>query len=291
MLDKPVIIVNGESQDQIPVTDRGFHYGDGVFETILVKCGQPFLLQHHLERLCHGCSRLKINISLTDITRDIEQALTSIVDHIAFDHILKIIVTRGSGTRGYLPATDHIATRVIILSASTEPAPQHQQGVRVKLCETKLSRNPLTAGLKHLNRLEQVIARSEWTEPAIAEGLMCDEYDNVIEGTMSNVFLVKDDTIITPRLDYSGVKGVMRSVLLNTALPALGISTKESTITLDALLSADEVFLSNSVFGIWPVIALEHKQIWQQGVVTQRVQAEIAKLMKVHRDGNHRDDK
>ncbi|HSC47396.1 MAG TPA: aminodeoxychorismate lyase [Gammaproteobacteria bacterium] len=259
--------VNGEPREDIPAGDRGLHYGDGVFETLAVLDGRVRLLEHHLDRLAEGCSRLGFVAPDLDLLRDELRAAA----HGQARAVLKLLVTRGTGGRGYRPPVGTGATRILLRRPWTErPQAWWQEGVRVRVCTTRLGRNPRLAGLKHLNRLEQVLARAEWDEEA-QEGLMQDEGGFVIEGTMSNVFLVHEDgRVLTPRLDRCGVAGVMRRHLLEKAERA-GLTVSVAELPLTDFASAREIFLCNSLIGVWPVARLSER-LYPAGRVTRRFQ-------------------
>jgi 4-amino-4-deoxychorismate lyase len=171
---------------------------------------------------------------------------------------VKVIVTRGTSERGYRPGNETATTRIVGCYPWPDfPADNPVVGVRVRWCRLRQSRQPLLAGLKHLNRLEQVLARAEWQDEYV-EGLMCDDQGQVIEGTMSNLFLVNDGTLITPDLSESGVAGVMRAEVLAQA-EKLGMTTKVLPVTPSMVETAEELFLTNSLIGIWPITRLETK--------------------------------
>jgi 4-amino-4-deoxychorismate lyase len=258
--------VDGQPADALSLKDRGLAYGDGLFETIAVQGGLPVLLDRHLQRLVKGCQRLAINLDHGAMLTEL-QAYARELD----DGVLKLIVTRGDGLRGY--AFDPSAQARRILSGNPPavyPAAHAKQGVRLFPCTTRLSIQPLLAGLKHLNRLEQVIARAEWQDTEHAEGLMLDQAGRVIEGVFSNLFLVRDGVLITADLKRCGVEGVMRAELLFQA-QSLGIPTQITDITLEQLQWADEVFVCNSVYGIWPVHAYAALG-WPVGPLTRKLQ-------------------
>jgi 4-amino-4-deoxychorismate lyase len=265
---KPPItaLVNGEAQDRISIQDRGFQFGDGVFETLAVCAGKPLLWQRHLQRLLGGCARLRIEApSERVLSREAEELCVGVRRA-----VLKLVVTRGSSERGYALSDGAPPTRVLALRPwPSYPEEAAQAGVAVCLCRTRISRNPQLAGIKHLNRLEQVLARAEW-QKEFAEGLMFDERDHLIEGTASNVFVVSRGTLLTPDLSQSGVAGVMRALVLEYA-EATALPCKITGITRSQLDSAEEIFLSNSLIGIWPVRRVESK-VCEPGEVTRRVQ-------------------
>jgi 4-amino-4-deoxychorismate lyase len=250
-----MILVNGQNQNHIDVADRGLHYGDGLFETIAVNDGQPRLWERHWRRLSMGCRRLGLAQPEPGMLWEEASRVCCGVDR----GVLKIILTRGAGGRGYHPPQTGQATRIM----ATYPWPAYpeanwRQGVAVRLCTTRLGRNSALAGMKHLNRLEQVLARSEWEASHIAEGLMLDDDDHIIAGTMSNLFIVTAQGLLTPVLTACGVAGVMRSVILDLATE-LDIAWQEAPLRLEDLHRADEVFLSNALIGIWPVRRIEQR--------------------------------
>jgi len=242
--------VNGVAGSAVSALDRGLHYGDGLFETMAVIDRTPLLWARHMGRMLAGCNRLGIPIpDRAVLTEELDRAL-ALADPRA---IVKIIVTRGSGGRGYRDPDPIEPLRIITLN----PWPDHprtywRDGVHVRICATRLARQPVLAGIKHLNRLEQVLARNEWQNDDAVEGLMCDDQGRLIEGTMSNVFLRVRGRIITPDLEGCGVAGTLRGELIDQA-DQCGCSITQSTVTLEDLMTAEEVLICNSVFGIWPV--------------------------------------
>ena len=192
------------------------------------------------------------------------------------DGIAKILVTRGSGGRGYNPAG--CSSRVVLrwFPLVQRPVSWSEDGVEVILCQTPLGHSPVLAGMKHLNRLEQVLARAEWQDARFAEGLMFDIAGNLIEGTMSNLFLVKSGKVVTPELSQCGVAGVLRQWLLDAGEPVIGVGS----VSREELFQADEVFLANSVMGIWPVRQCQTCS-WQPGPVTRVVQSKVSQLFNV----------
>ncbi|RVD78263.1 aminodeoxychorismate lyase [Pseudomonas koreensis] len=258
--------VDGQPADALSLKDRGLAYGDGLFETIAVHGGQPVLLDRHLTRLAEGCARLAI-------TADIERVRSELLAYAAAmgEGVLKLILTRGDGLRGYAPDPAAQGRRILQGNpAAAYPAAHGEQGVRLFPCVTRLSIQPLLAGLKHLNRLEQVLARAEWRDNEHAEGLMLDQAGRVIEGVFSNVFLVRDGVLITPDLKRCGVAGVMRAEILFQA-ESLAIPTQITDISLEQLQWADEVFICNSVYGVWPVRAYAALS-WPVGPLTRKLQ-------------------
>lgn len=265
--------VDGLPAEQLSLLDRGLAYGDGLFETIAVHNGQPRLLARHLARLSESAQRLRLPLDLSVLEAELLAFCTQLGEGVA-----KLIVTRGEGLRGYAAPAAAQPRRILLGS----PAPAYAagnagQGVRLFPCATRLAEQPLLAGLKHLNRLEQVLARSEWQDPAYAEGLMLDTSGRVIEGVFSNLFLVRDGVLLTADLSRCGVAGVMRAELLQQAA-AQGVALQVRDISHDELLAADEVFLCNSLYGIWPVRELQGHD-WPVGPLTRKLQALIRSLL------------
>ena len=248
------------------MSDRGFQYGDGVFTTIAVRSGIPLFLNRHLDRLQRECVALGIPASHDEtLIREVEYLLKD-----QGDGVLKIQLTRGSGGRGYRPPPSIAPTRVIALHPhASYPSSFELDGVAVRLCSTRLGINPSLAGIKHMNRLEQILARSEWQDSEIAEGLMLDQDDQLVEGTMTNIFLVRNERVLTPKLDRCGIRGVMRSILIEGARD-LGLDVSECRLSIEELENADEVFLSNSVIGLWPVRRIE-LCTYAIGSITRRI--------------------
>lgn len=267
--------VDGCPADALPLKDRGLAYGDGVFETIAVKSGQPLLFERHLQRLETACQRLSIPLdhalARLEMTRFAAQL---------GDGIMKLILTRGDSQRGYAPAADAPSRRILQGGpAPAYPASHAEHGIRLFACRTRLAEQPLLAGLKHLNRLEQVLARAEWNDSEHAEGLMRDTSGRVIEGVYSNLFLVSEGRLFTADLSRSGVAGVMRAELLDQARD-LGIEVVIGDLHLSDLEQADEVFLCNSVYGVWPVRGFEQLN-WSVGPLTRKLQGIACALLDI----------
>lgn len=262
-------LVNGQPSESISVHDRGFQFGDGLFETLAVSQGMPLLWEQHMQRFFHGAKRLGITAPSEGLLRDESKQLC----HAAERGVLKIILTRGISRRGYAPVAAALPTRTVSLSAWPDYSAQHRDhGVTVQFCRTMIARNRDLAGLKHLNRLEQVLARAELSKDC-AEGLLLDEQGNVIEGTMTNVFTVSQGILATPDLSHSGVAGVMRGLVLERAA-AISISCQVLTLKQQDILNAEEVFLTNSLIGLWPVCRIDSRK-FPVGRITQRIQEAV----------------
>jgi len=232
----------------IAAEDRGFQYGDGLFETALLRNGQVRFLDDHLQRLHEGSERLGFQAPADDVLR---AEIARIVGSVR-DGLIKIVVTRGAGGRGYRPAANLQPTRVVALYEL--PSDLSDRPIALRWCETRLGRNARLAGIKHLNRLEQVLAQAEW-QGEFDEGLMLDTEGEVVCATASNVFVVRDQVLVTPDLRFSGVAGVMRGQALRTAR-RLGLAVNEEPLWLHDIEAASEIFLTSAVRGIRPVAAL-----------------------------------
>lgn len=241
------IWVNGRRRALIPAADRGLQYGDGLFETMHVREGRIRLLEFHRERLSSGLKRLGIRANFP--ARELQRIARD-----AGEGVLKLIVTRGAGARGYRPTGQERATRIV----SLHPLPPSEAAATlIRLCRIRLGHNEQLAGLKSLNRLESVLARSEWSDPSIGEGLLMDQAGNLISGTMSNLFVRHRRRLSTPALEQCGVEGVMRRWVLATA-PRLKFKVQVRNLNLEDLATAEEVFMSNAIVGLRSVRALRH---------------------------------
>lgn len=262
-----MMLVNGEKGHYIDASDRGLQYGDGLFETIEVFQGKPVFFDRHLKRLQLGCERLLIPFPDISQIKAEAQRLCSEVDRA----VLKLILTRGVGGRGYRQPDAIQPTRILSLHPfPLYPDAYHTEGVVVRCCRQRLAANPLLAGMKHLNRLEQVLARAEWRDDSVQEGLMLDYDDHVIEGTMSNLFVVKQGVLSTPSLNQSGILGIVRELVIEL-VGQNGLKVIERLLTMRDVLQADELFITNSVIGVWPVRQLD-QQCFNVGHTTGKIQ-------------------
>lgn len=267
------MLVDGTPSDFLPADDRGLAYGDGVFRTLRIAEGMPRFWHRHYRKLAADCAKLAI------MPPD-EQALRDDLARIAADHpdcAVRITITRGSGGRGYAVPGHPRPRRLVSASPLPEiPAAWADHGVRVRYCDLRLSAQPLLAGVKHLNRLENVLARAEWSDPGIAEGLLCDRQDHVIEGTRCNLFLVEQGRLVTPLLDDCGVSGVTRELVIELCA-GRNLACSVEPVSRARLEAADEVFLVNSLVGTLPVASLESRQ-WHAFPVTLQIRSWIDAL-------------
>ncbi|HEX2494650.1 MAG TPA: aminodeoxychorismate lyase [Steroidobacter sp.] len=258
------VLINGaapaDPDSAIAVDERGLHYGDGLFETALLCDGRVRFLEDHLARLNSSCERL-------GIPAPSRQALLSDIERVTGSErraVLKIIITRGVG-RGYRPASTARPTRIVALYAAPEAI---KRDIAVQWCATPLGRNARLAGMKHLNRLEQVLAQAE-LQDGVDEGLMLDTEGELVCATSGNVFILRDGALITPDLRFCGVLGIMRRRVLRLA-EQLGVAATEEPLWPHDLDAASEVFVTNAVRGVQSVVSLDGRR-WADAPMAQRL--------------------
>ena len=260
------MLVNGKPGNSISICDRGLLYGDGVFRTLRAIKGKALHWPLHYLKLQRDCTAL--GISCPD-----EALLCAELDQVLAQHpdgVLKLIVTRGEGARGYTPSAAVTPTRIWDFSSLPDYPPEWTtQGIKARICSLRLPAQPRLAGIKHLNRLENVLAAAEWNNPEIAEGLLLDADGNVIEGTRSNLFMVSQGQLVTPDLSRCGVAGIQRERVMAWALQH-GVTLQVRDVGLEEALHADELFLVNSVVGLWPVRELEQSR-WSHFPVAAQI--------------------
>lgn len=265
------MLINGTPGNNISIHDRGLLYGDGVFRTLRMHEGKPQHWLRHYRKLHQDCAALNLVCPESELLSDELQHLSRELPYA----IAKIIITRGQGRRGYAPTPGTSPTRILSLT----PAPDYPdhfctQGIRLHICKLRLAHQPRLAGIKHLNRLENVLAAAEWSDSDIAEGVLLDIAGNVIEGTRSNLFMVRDGELLTPDLSLCGVAGVQRERVMEWAT-AQGLPCRVGQLGLEELLSANEIFLVNSVIGLWPVRELAGR-IWHHHTIAKQVQDSLS---------------
>jgi 4-amino-4-deoxychorismate lyase len=266
----PGLFIDGRAAASLPLPDRGLAYGDGLFETLLVRGRAPTFLPLHAARLEAGLAQLGIPVppwrdhlaaSLAAFDAPAERWLT-----------LRLTVTRGQGPRGYAPPAAPVPRTVIELAPApldplAPPAPLH-----TALARLRWARQPALAGLKHLNRLEQVLAARECRERGLDELLVCDTGDALVAATRGNLFLLRGEVLATPALTACGIAGTRRRLLLESLAPALGLAAEVTTLMPAALATADALFCCNSLRGIVPIGQHEQQQ-WSAHPVLERLQA------------------
>lgn len=267
----PGVLINGKPRRRLPVTDRGLQYGDGLFETIAIVKGRPALWDQHIRRLQLGCERLLLPLPDRDQLAHEALSLTEGVDR----GVLKITYTAGEGQRGYSRPDPLRPIRILqCLQAPAFPDDFWHSGIDIGYCALRLTGQGPICGIKHLGRIEQVLARREVDGRGLSEGLMLTESGEVVEGTATNLFAVKDGRLLTPPIVTAGVRGVMRDYMLELAVAA-GVEVEERALDPLALDAADELFLTNSLIGLWPVRSLERRR-YSCGPVGRRLLSTLA---------------
>jgi len=258
-----VVLINGEEQDKISIFSRNMQYGDGLFETCVAMDNQILFWPRHFSRLEIGCEKLNINkidegVWLSDIKKAFALSLKK-------NCIVKLILSRGNSLRGYGYKDDIKPVRIVIISE------MHQSLINkefsLEYSTSGYHSNPQLAGIKHCNRLEQILARSNLS---CNEAIMLDEKENVISVTQGNIYFIFGNKLLTPKLDRCGVVGSRRSLILELAR-SLKMDALESNISINQAQQADEVFISNSVIGIQPVHAIESHKLGQNPL-TEKIQ-------------------
>ena len=257
-------LVDGEISDRIPASDRGLNYGDGLFETLAVFGGTPRFWQGHVDKLSAGCEQLGLPVTPQAVLLREVQTVSAGQPK----SVVKIMVTRGSSGMGYPTESAPRANRIVSSWPwPGDPGHLHEAGIDTRLCDLRLGIQPALAGLRHLNRLEQVMARMEWSDRNIHEGILLDPEDNLVTAISSNIFIVHSGRLLTPRLDRCGIRGVLRTAILS----AFRDRCEQRRISLDMLPEAEEIFVCNAVRGVFPVRRIDHWE-FDVGPVTREVQ-------------------
>ena len=255
----------------VPGDDRGLAYGDGVFETVLLVDGRPVWWAAHLARLQRGAAVLGFVAPERAIwQRDLERAVET-SGGAAGRRVLKLVLTRGSGARGYAVRAPLRPRRIVSIGPAPEVELQARAGLRLRWCRTALAIQPALAGLKHLNRLEQVLARQEWGEADIDDGLMCDTQGRAVSAISGNLLCRTQAGWVTPPVDQAGIAGLCRAQLLAAGL------LSEAELRPDDVMAADALAVCNSVRGILPVRRLDRRG-WACGPELRALQRALARI-------------
>jgi 4-amino-4-deoxychorismate lyase len=258
-------LLNGVPADAALAASRGLHYGDGVFRTLLKNEGQLVDLKLQFNKLEHDAQALGLDRPEAEVLQREAEAVSAGMA----GAVVKILLLRGAGGRGYAPASRQAERLLLAYPPPSYPSSHWRDGITAFRCGLRLGRQPALAGIKHLNRLEQVLASRDWPEGA-TEGILCDERGSPICGTRSNLFWVQGGQLHTPALDGCGVAGMMRDKLL-AAAAALGLAVRVETRPWARLMEADEAFVTNSLIGLWPLRSLEQRQWAGPGAVSRRL--------------------
>ena len=279
--------VDGRVADSLPLNDRGGAYGHGLFETMLLHKGFLPLRQQHSERLLRDAPTLGISITEEQLAQNIDGLIKRLDSQQLSSGVMKIIVTAGSGGRGYASPAEmnpRIICQYFPLPENLEKSRRH--GIALFQCQYQLPLNPVLAGIKHLNRLDQVLACAELSKEQSRElsrearanytdGLMYSRDNLLIETTCANIFIKTAYGWITPQLNQAGVRGVMRGLLLEQLFPECGIKIVEGAITKHQLATAKEIFTCSSIRGVLPVTKIHNLGHWPIGAETKMLQSAL----------------
>ena len=248
-----IVLIDGEEQSQISIFNRNMQYGDGLFETCVAKDNQILFWSRHLSRLDSGCDKLKIKkIEESIWLEDIKKALSLSSKK---NCIVKLILSRGNSRRGYSYPDDISPIRVVIVSEMKKT--QSKKSFSLEYAQSGYHSNPNLAGIKHCNRIEQILARATMKED---EAIMLDENKNIISVTQGNIYFIFGKRLLTPKLDRCGVIGSRRSLILELA-KSIDLDIQEEEVSMIQAQKADEVFISNSLIGIQSVSSIEDCQL------------------------------
>ena len=254
----PIVLINGAKQSKTTVFNRNTQFGDGLFETCVVESKNILFWSYHIARLNKGCQKLGIgNVDESFWLSDIRKALS--VSRLN-NCVVKIMLSRGESLRGYGFESGIKPVRIVIVSEMPEIKPR--QNLTLDFCDSGYASNPKLAGIKHCNRLEQILARADLKGD---EGIMLDEDSNIISVTQGNIFSIYANTLHTPRLDKCGIEGTRRAIILEIA-SELGMQINVGPLSVDGLMESDEVFISNSVMEIQSITQIGDMSFASNGV-------------------------
>jgi 4-amino-4-deoxychorismate lyase len=265
---EPLIVIDGEVGGLLDARDRGLAYGHGVFETMKLVAGQLPLWRYHEARLIQGLTTLGIPWDPVAVNSTLVKLLSLCSDR----GVVKLTVTAGVSGRGYTIPDSLTPT---IIAQCLPPAPS-QQTLRLQISDYRLPLNPVLAGLKHLNRLDQVMASRN-----VAAGflpLLLDAQDRVVEALSHNIFVYHGGRWLTPDLLSCGVAGVMRALLLKEVFPAVGLDAEVCTLDIDSLRGADELFVCNSIMGVQSVSEVADLNTYRKGRATELIRRQLARM-------------
>ena len=257
MSTTPVIWVDGEPTSSLPLPDRGLDFGDGLFETLLVRDGVPLFLSLHMERLSAGLTQLSFPDCLAEAEAQLSACAAELLD--SQWAALRLTVTRGSGPRGY--ASPQAAKPRIVITAAALDQDRSRYAAPVELgwADLRWSSQPYLAGIKHLNRLEQVIVANQAKDAGWDDAIALDHQGNVSSVSAGNLFLLEAGKLLTPVLETCGIAGTRRRLVLEQLAPGLGVSVEQAPISPKQLLAADAVMCTNSIRGLQPVARIDDR--------------------------------
>ncbi|MFK8048844.1 MAG: aminodeoxychorismate lyase [Halioglobus sp.] len=264
--------VDGLRTESLPLPDRGLNFGDGLFETMLFAQNHLFYRGYHLARLARGI----VALGFSDCLTLVNEYLSAVVEELKLSahrqYSVRLTLTRGDGPRGYAPGTNSRPRVIVSATHLVQDWQQRQSAAAIGVAKIRWSCQPQLAGLKHLNRLEQVLAARERVDQGLDELIMLDEQARVISTISGNIFAVIDDALITPKLHKCGIEGTRRQLIIEGWSKKIGIDTRESMFDVEQLHQSAEVFFCNSLIGLRPVASLGSKT-WSRHPVCQALHA------------------
>ncbi|MCK5254443.1 MAG: aminotransferase class IV [Deltaproteobacteria bacterium] len=280
-----LVYINGKlipgEEAKVSVFDHGFLYGDGLFETMRAYQRRIFRLEHHLQRLFLSLEYLKFLIPFNfDYLK--EAIYNTIEANRLEDAYIRLTVTRGEGATVPDPATCK-APNLIIITREYVPysSALYQKGYKGKIVGVKPSPHMPTISMKTLNFLNHIIAKMEAKASGFNEGIMVNTDGFVTEGTVSNIFMIKEGSLFTPAKEVGLLPGVTRQAVLEIA-EAKGLKTREAKITVNELLMAEEAFLTNALIEILPLVGVDERPLGKgiPGPLTQELMSAYKELVK-----------
>lgn len=267
MSQRPDIWLDGSPTATLPLPDRGSDFGDGVFETILVHQGALLFADVHLERLSLGLQVLAIPDCIAAARQQLD--IVAVAIHWRWA-VLRLSVSRGSGQRGYTPSDNAVPRILISVSPLDRDCEKMMTAATLCFANIRLATQPFLAGIKHLNRLEQVLASAQAKAEGVDEAIVLDQNGHIVSVIAGNIFLVRQGKLLTPKLDNCGVLGTRRRLVIERWAPAIGLTVRETTLTLLDLQEAEEVFYSNSLQTVRPIARIG-QQSWNSHGVCEAI--------------------
>jgi len=262
VVQQTAIWLDGTPTSVLPLPDRGLDYGDGLFETLLVHRDKPLYTELHMGRMAHGLRVLALPDCLKAARQQIESAANTAFNQYKWQWaVLRLSVTRGSGQRGYAPFANALPRILVQISCLDRDGGQMNTAATLAVASIRLSKQPLLAGIKHQNRLEQVLAAAQAQAEGADECIMLDQNDHLSCVVAGNLFVVRSGKLLTPKLSDCGVLGTRRRLIMEKWAPSIGLEVREVRLKLSDLLTAEEVFFSNSLQTVRPISRLS-EQHW-----------------------------
>jgi len=276
---QPAIWLDGTPTSVLPLPDRGVDYGDGLFETLLVHRGKPLYTGLHMGRMAHGLRVLALPDCLKDARQQLEIAANSSFNQFKWQWaVLRLSVIRGYGQRGYAPFANALPRILIQIGCLDRDGGQVNTAATLGVASVRLSKQPLLAGIKHLNRLEQVLAATQAQADGVDECIMLDQTDHLTCVVAGNLFLVRGGKLMTPKMSGCGVAGTRRRLIMEKWAPSIGLEVREVRLKMSDLLAAEEVFYSNSLQTVRPISRLSGHHWGNHSVCTALFQRYLEEL-------------